>query len=117
MHGSHNQFNSLAHSRYNQSYSLKYLAMSTRQELLSVIEQLPDEQLPSLLEIAQALKQPEQHEPQQARDIRAFLRLPLAAQQQQLEQQAAIIAPYFQPGSEDMEWVEAYVEDDNWDDE
>ncbi|PSB25233.1 hypothetical protein [Stenomitos frigidus] len=91
--------------------------MSTRQELLSVIEQLPDEQLPSLLEIAQALKQPEQHEPQSAREIRAFLKLPLAEQQRQLEQQAALIAPYFQPGSEDMEWVEEYVEDDDWNDE
>ncbi len=91
--------------------------MSTRQELLSVIEQLPDEQLPSLLEVAQALKQPEQPEPQQSTGIRAFLKLPLAEQQRQLEQQAALAVPYFQPGSEDMEWVEEYVEDDDWDDE
>jgi hypothetical protein len=67
------------------------------------------------LEVAQALKQSEHSEPQQIRDIRAFLKLPLAEQQRQLEQQAAMLAPYFQPGSEDMEWVEAYVEDDDWD--
>jgi hypothetical protein len=49
--------------------------MSTRQELLSVIEQLPDEQLPSLLEVAQSLS-----EKNYALDRLAFLSyLPMSA--------------------------------------
>jgi len=86
--------------------------MNTRQELLSVIEQLSDERLPSLLEIACSLK-----ESSSSADRRAFLRLPEDDRNLILAEQAALVADDFQPGSEAMEWVEHYIEDENWDDE
>lgn len=91
--------------------------MNTRQELLLVIEQLPEEQLPSLLEFASTLKQSEGKTVMPFVDLRTFLKLPMDQRRELLAQQAAAIAPYFQPGSEEMEWVDEYVEDENWDDE
>ncbi len=49
--------------------------------------------------------------------LRALLKLPVAERNALLAQQAATIAEYFVPGSEEMEWAEEYVEDQNWDDE
>jgi len=86
--------------------------MNTRQELLSVIEQLPDEQLSSLLEVAQSLS-----EKNYALDRRAFLKLPADERDRPLAKQLETAAEHFRPGSEAMEWVEDYVEDENWDDE
>lgn len=92
--------------------------MNLRQELLTVIEQLPDSQVVAVLEFAQSLKT------EQVLDRRAFLKLPPEEQDRLLAQQldpntpeAQALIAYFQPGSEGMEWVEDYIEDDNWDDE
>lgn len=49
--------------------------------------------------------------------LRALLKLPSSERNTLLAQQAATIAEYFVPGSEEMEWAEEYVEDENWDDE
>ncbi|HEY9747383.1 MAG TPA: hypothetical protein V6C63_01675 [Allocoleopsis sp.] len=91
--------------------------MNTRQKLLTAIEQLPDEKLASLLELAIALKaeQAPTHKP--SLDRRAFLKLPLEERNASLVTQAALIADSFQPGTEQMEWAEDYVEDQNWDEE
>ena len=50
-------------------------------------------------------------------DRRTFLKLPVPERNALLARQAAIVAEHFLPGSEQMEWVEEYIEDDNWDDE
>ncbi|MCY7278444.1 MAG: hypothetical protein LH702_33090 [Phormidesmis sp. CAN_BIN44] len=86
--------------------------MNTRQELLFIIEQLSDERLPSLLEIARSLK-----ESSSSVDRRAFLKLPEDDRDRILAEQSALVADDFQPGSEAMEWVEHYIEDENWDDQ
>lgn len=49
--------------------------------------------------------------------LRTFLKLPVAERNALLAQQVATIAECFVPGSEEMEWAEEYVEDENWDDE
>ena len=49
--------------------------------------------------------------------LRHILQLPIAERNALLAQQAATIAEYFRLGSEKMEWVEDYIEDDKWDDE
>ncbi len=90
--------------------------MNTRQELLLVIEQLPEEQLPSLLEFASTLKKSEGETVRSFVNLQAFLELPMDQRRELLAQQAAAIAPYFQTGSEEMEWVDEYVDDENWDD-
>lgn len=54
---------------------------------------------------------------QQVSALRAFLTLPVAERNALLAQQAATIAEYFVLGSEEMEWADEYVENDNWDDE
>lgn len=86
--------------------------MNTRQELLSTIEQLSEEQLSSLLDVARSLTQASS-----SLDRRAFLRLPTEERDRILNEQAALVADEFQLGSEGMEWVEQYVEDEDWDDE
>lgn len=86
--------------------------MDTRQELLSTIEKLSDEQLSSLLDLARSLTQASS-----SLDRRAFLRLPEEERDRILAEQAAFVADAFQPGAEAMEWVEEYVEDEHWDDE
>jgi hypothetical protein len=91
--------------------------MNTRQELLATIDQLPDEKLPSLLNHAQALRDAEGLSSCEPINVRAFLKLPAEQQQVLLKQQAVLLAPYFQPGTEEMEWAEDYIEDDNWDGE
>ena len=85
--------------------------MDTRQELLVTIEQLPDEKLRFLLDFAQTLKNSEGLS-DQSMNIRSFLKLPPERQEKLLAQQALMLAPYFQPGTEAMEWVEDYLEDD-----
>jgi hypothetical protein len=90
--------------------------MDTRQKLLTAIEQLPDEKLASLLELAVVLKG-EQALTQTPLDRRAFLKLSLEERNARLVPQAASIAAYFQPGTEEMEWAEDYVEEHNWDEE
>lgn len=47
----------------------------------------------------------------------ALLLLPIAERNAILAQQVEAAKDCFLPGSEEMEWVEEYVEDDNWDDE
>lgn len=120
--------------------------MNTRQELLTVIEQLPDEQLSALLNLALSLKsgknsahpmpvsQAEQDWVSAENDIydellansqskehqldrRAVLKLPVAQRNALLSQQVAIVAEHFQPGAEGMEWTDQYVEDEIVDDE
>ncbi|MBW4527699.1 MAG: hypothetical protein KME18_21350 [Phormidium tanganyikae FI6-MK23] len=86
--------------------------MNTRQELLSTIEQLSEEQLSSLLDLARSLTQAGS-----SLDRRTFLRLPAEERDRILAEQAEFVAAEFQPGSEGMEWVEQYVEDEDWDDE
>ncbi|WP_026735546.1 hypothetical protein [Fischerella sp. PCC 9605] len=49
--------------------------------------------------------------------LRTLLKLPPEERNALLAKQAATIAEYFVPGSEEMEWAEEYVEDENWDDE
>lgn len=98
-------------------------SMSTRQELLSAfakrllwrIAQLPDEQLSSLLEMAVSLKS-QRDFAGTAPDRRAFLGLPTIERETLLAQQVAVVSQYFQPGTEEVEWAEEYVEDD-WNDE
>ena len=53
---------------------------------------------------------------QQVSALRALL-IPVAERNDLLAQQAATIAEYFVPAAEEMEWIEEYVEDDNWDDD
>ncbi len=54
---------------------------------------------------------------QQISALRALLNLPVAECNDLLAQQAAAIAEYFVPAAEEMEWIEEYVEDNNWDDD
>lgn len=54
---------------------------------------------------------------QQIIALRELLKLPYSQRNTLLAQQAATIAEYFLPGSEEMEWAEKYVEDDITDDE
>lgn len=89
--------------------------MNTRQELLSAIAQLPDEQLSSLLEMALSLKN-QRDSTGAVPDRRAFLRLSPVERNILLTRQVAAISQYFQAGTEEMEWAEEYVEDD-WNDE
>lgn len=91
--------------------------MSTRQELLTAIEQLPDEKLASLLELAIALKGEQTPTQKVSLDRRAFLELPLEERNALLVSQAVLVTDYFQPGTEEMEWAEGYVEDQSWDEE
>lgn len=50
--------------------------------------------------------------------LRALLLLPIPERNAILAQQVeALAGECFLPGSEEMEWVEEYIEDDNWDDE
>ncbi|MCL1465551.1 hypothetical protein [Argonema galeatum] len=49
--------------------------------------------------------------------LRALLHLPVAERNTILAQQVEEAKDCFLPGSEEMEWVEEYIEDDNWDDE
>lgn len=49
--------------------------------------------------------------------LRALLHLPVAERNAILAQQVEESKDCFLPGSEEMEWVEGYIEDDNWDDE
>jgi gentisate 1,2-dioxygenase len=98
--------------------------MNTRQELLSMIEQLPEEQLNPLLNLAHSLQQSQPSQSQKPLSLRDFLKLPPQERDRLLAQQldpttanGQAIADYFQPGSEGMEWTEEYTEDENWDDE
>jgi len=91
--------------------------MNTRQKLLTAIEQLPDEKLASLLELAIALKGNQALTQTSSLDRRALLKLPIKERNALLVPQAALIADYFQPGTEEMEWAEDYVEDENWGEE
>ncbi len=98
--------------------------MNTRQELLSVIEQLPEEQLNPLLNLAYSLQQSQPSQTQPPLNLRDFLKLPPQERDRLLAQQldpttveGQAIAVYFQPGSEGMEWAEEYIEDEAWDDE
>jgi hypothetical protein len=91
--------------------------MNTRQKLLTAIEQLPDEKLASLLELAIALKGNQALTQTSSLDRRALLKLPIEERNALLVPQAALIADYFQPGTEEMEWAEDYVEDENWGEE
>lgn len=84
--------------------------MSTRQELLSAIEQLPDEKLSALLDLARSLTATNS-----PIDRRAFLQLSGEERDRILAEQVVRVADDFQPGSEGMEWVETYIEDENWD--
>jgi hypothetical protein len=77
--------------------------MNTRQELLSTIETLPDEQLSSLLDLARSLTAT-----RSSLDRRAFLRLPEEERDRMLAEQAASVADEFQPGTDAMEWVEHF---------
>lgn len=45
--------------------------------------------------------------------LRHILQRPIAERNALLAQQAATIAAYFRFGSEEMEWVEDYIENDN----
>lgn len=90
--------------------------MNTRQQLLGVIAQLPDEQLIPLLELAYSLSSP-QDSVASPSNLRAFLKLPITERSALLTKQAAMLEEYFQPGAEEMEWAEEYVEDENWDDQ
>jgi hypothetical protein len=54
---------------------------------------------------------------QQLTALRDMLKLPPEQRQAILVEHAAKLAEYFVPGSEEMEWAEEYVEDENWDDE
>ncbi len=49
--------------------------------------------------------------------LRNLLQLPIAERNALLAQQVATITEYFRLGSEEIEWVEDYIENDNWDDE
>lgn len=53
----------------------------------------------------------------QVNALRALLTLPVAERNALLAQQAATIAEHFVPAAEEMQWIEEYVEDDNWDDD
>jgi hypothetical protein len=86
--------------------------MSTRQELLAVINQLSDERLSSLLELAYSIQATST-----AINRRAFLRLPSQERDRILAEQSERIADEFCSGSESIEWAEQYVECENWDDE
>ena len=50
---------------------------------------------------------------QQIQDLRALLNLSPVERNALLAKQAANIAEYFVPGSDEMEWAEEYVEDNN----
>lgn len=52
---------------------------------------------------------------QQIATLRALLKLPVKERSAILAEQAAAIAHLFVSGSEEMEWAEKYVEDENWD--
>ena len=47
--------------------------------------------------------------------LRALLHLPVTERNAILAQQVEEAKDCFLPGSEEMEWVEGYIEDDNWD--
>lgn len=120
--------------------------MNIRQELLTVIKQLSDEQLSALLDLALSLKSTKDsvhpiiksqayqtrasaendiHEeifadPESKKhhlDRRAFLNLPVTQRNVLLSHQATTIQEHFEPGAEGMEWVDEYIEDQTWDDE
>ena len=119
--------------------------MSVRQELLTAIEQLPDEQLSVLLDLALSLKEKDFVQPvgksgvsdngkstdnnlcnevffdpkykEHHLDRRAFLNLPVAQRNVLLSHQATTVEEHFQPGVEAMEWVDKYIEDQIWDDD
>ncbi len=50
---------------------------------------------------------------QQIQDLRALLNLSPVERNALLAKQAANIAEYFVPGSDEMEWAEEYVENNN----
>lgn len=52
---------------------------------------------------------------QQIITLPALLKLSPSERDALLAQQVATITEYFTPGSSQMEWVEEYVENDNWD--
>lgn len=54
---------------------------------------------------------------QQISALRTLLNLPVAERNTLLAHQAATIAEYFVTGAEEMEWIEEYVEDKNWNDD
>lgn len=85
--------------------------MSNRDSLLALINQLPEENLVPLIQMAQSLQSthPGISDPRQ--DLQAMLQMPLQQRTQLLQEQAAILAPYFQPQTEAMEWTEDYIED------
>lgn len=49
--------------------------------------------------------------------LKALLLLPMAERNAILAKQVEAVKDCFLPGSEEMEWVEEYVENDNWDEQ
>lgn len=119
--------------------------MSVRQELLTAIEQLPDEQLSVLLDLATSLKEKYFVQPvgksevahnwasadddirnevfidskykKHHLDRRAFLNLPITQRNILLSHEATTVEEHFQPGAEGMEWVDEYIENQIRDDD
>lgn len=54
---------------------------------------------------------------EQIATLRALRKLPLEERNAILAEQAAAIAHHFVSGSDEMEWAEEYVEDEDWDNE
>ncbi|MCL1465406.1 hypothetical protein [Argonema galeatum] len=84
-------------------------------EALLTVQQINNEsqKIESLKAIANAAHSAEH----QTIALRALLHLPVAERNAILAQQVEEAKDCFLPGSEEMEWVEGYIEDDNWDDE
>jgi hypothetical protein len=91
--------------------------MNTRESLLLLIEQMPEDNLSPLLQLAQSLKAEDVTSDLPLMDLKTMLAMPHDRRNQLLAVQAAHLSPHFQPGSEAMEWDEAYIEDDQWDNE
>jgi hypothetical protein len=88
--------------------------MSTRESLLLLIEQMPEDNLSPLLQLAQSLQTEDASGNLRSIDLKAMLALPRDRRNQLLTLQSNLISSHLQPGSEAMEWVEDYVEDDQW---
>jgi hypothetical protein len=88
--------------------------MGTRESLLTLIDLLPEENLTPLLQIVQLIHSERSSERAVGVDLKTMLLMTDEARTQLLVTQSNIAALYFQSGTEDMEWVEDYVEDGEW---
>lgn len=86
--------------------------MPIYEEVLSLAKQLPLDDQDRLLSTLIALRRNLMQGHGKSLSRRALLSLAPEERDRILAQQVPAITPYFQPGTEDVEWVESFVEDD-----